>query len=807
MKSLFAIFLWSLAMSAYAQTPQRTVLFDDNWLFIKRDDAAAAQPNYNDASWRRVDLPHDWSIEDLPGQAADSVRGPFIKSAQGGMFTAYTVGGVGWYRKKFTVTPGKQVLIDFDGVYMHAEVWINGHYLGVQPYGYTPFNYNITPWLTNGENVIALRVANLGQNSRWYSGSGIYRHVWLTYTEPLHIAPWGVYITTPAVSNNSALVQAQITLQNNNNQAGEAMVTATLLSPAGKKVASAKTAVNLSAGMQNPVVQNFTVNNPALWSTDKPVLYTMKVVVNAAGKNVDSVTVKTGIRAIAFTTGGFMLNGKRTILKGGCVHQDNGPLGAAAFDRAEERKLQTLKANGYNAIRTSHNPPSKSFLDICDSLGLLVMDEFFDEWEEPKLFKDSFAYHNFYKEWWQKDVDNIMLRDRNHPSVIMWSIGNEIHERGDTNGVRIAEALAKEVRRMDYTRAVTEGVCWFWDHAGRHWDSTYKAFAPLDVGGYNYEWKRYVEDHQKHPGRIMAGTETYALDALEDYTAAEKLPYVTGGFLWTAVDYMGETGIGHSKLQPVKEADDKAMLNPWPWYNAWCGDIDIVGFKKPQSYYRDVVWRMKDIEMLVHTPIPAGMKETLSQWGWPDEQHSWTWPGNEGKPMQVRVFTRSGKVRLLLNGKVIGEKQIPADSITAVFEVPYAPGELKTIAIENGKEKSAVTLTTTGKPTQVLLTADNKAISAGRNNICYVTVAVADAAKQLVINSDKTTRFSISGPGEIIGVGNADPAGMRSFQQPVMDTYKGRCIVIVRSTGKAGKIQLTANTEGLPAQQIVVNAR
>jgi len=803
----FAVYI-SIALKAQNNI-SRSVPFDNGWRFMRGDDAGASQKNYNDAAWRIVDLPHDWSIEDLPGQNEDSIRGPFLRSAVGGQFTAFTVGGTGWYRKTFTLpanTVTKSITINFDGVYMFSDVWINGHHLGNHPYGYTPFNYNITQWLNTGENVIAVRVANLGQNSRWYSGSGIYRHVWLTSTTPVHIVPCGLYITTPSASVTGASLQIQATVQNNLQKAGNVIVITNVFSPSGKKVASTKSSLSISAGSNAVATQQLNINAPQLWSTEVPNLYTTQVIINDGINNIDSVSVKTGIRSIAFTANGFMLNGNRVILKGGCVHQDNGPLGAAAFNMAEERKLQILKANGYNAIRTSHNPPSQSFLDICDSLGLLVMDEFFDEWEEPKLFKDSLAYHHFFKEWWKKDVDAVMLRDRNHPSIILWSIGNEIHERADTNGVRIAKQLVDEVHALDPTRPATEAVCYFWDHEGRPWDSTAIAFAPLDVAGYNYEWFEYANDHNKYPNRIMAGTESYPGEMLENFTLNEKLPYVIGDFTWTAMDYMGETGIGHSRLQPVSEQNDNTMLNPWPWYNAWCGDIDITGFKKPQSYYRDVVWRRSNIEMLVHAPVPAGMKEKVSGWGWPDEQHSWTWPGQEGKMMKVRVFTRSRSVWLELNGKIIEGKKLTKDSIAAVFNVPYEPGTLKAVAVEDGKEVGTVTISTTGTAKQLKLYAYYKTMPASRNGINYITVELTDAAKQLVTTNDVAVNFSINGPAEIIGVGNANPADMSSFQQPVKNTFKGRCIVVIRSTGKVGKISVTAKTVGLPAANFSIGA-
>ncbi|HVX48720.1 MAG TPA: glycoside hydrolase family 2 TIM barrel-domain containing protein [Chitinophagaceae bacterium] len=807
--TLFTVFLYTATRAQVAD--ERTISFDDGWKFLRADDSTAFMQDYSDNNWRAVDLPHDWSIEDLPNQNTDSVRGPFLKSSVGGQSTGYVAGGVGWYRKTFTLPAAarhKLVSVYFDGVYMNSDVWINGHHLGNHPYGYTPFYYDLTPWLSpRGNNVIAVRVANIGRNSRWYSGSGIYRHVRLTFTAPVHIAQWGVQVSAASASAERASLKVQTTLVNRSGGEGEFGLKVNLFSPSGKHIATVQSSTHIDEGSNTTVTQHLAVTAPLLWSPEKPRLYMLKVYLLDGSKKIDSITIKTGIRSIAFTTGGFMLNGKRTILKGGCVHHDNGPLGAAAFDDAEVRKLQILKASGYNAIRTSHNPPSQSFLNICDSLGLMVIDEFFDEWEEPKLFTDSFAYHHFFKKWWKNDVDAAMLRDRNHPSVILWSIGNEIHERADSNGIRIAKMLVDEVHRMDSSRPVTEAVCYFWDHEGRPWDSTRFAFAPLDVAGYNYEWYEYESDHKKYPGRIMAGTESYPMEMLENFTVSEKLPYVTGDFIWTAMDYIGETGIGHSKLQPASELNDNTMLNPWPWYNAWCGDIDITGFKKPQSYYRDIVWRLKPVEMLVHAPVPAGMKEKVSGWGWPDEAHSWTWPGQEGKLMQVRVFSRSPLVRLELNGKIMGEKKIPADSIAAVFEIPYMPGILKAIAIENGKPAGTVTLTTTGKAASLHLSTASKKIKAGRNSLSYITVEIHDNKGRVVMNDDHAVTFTLTGPGEVAGVGNANPADMSSFKQPVKTTFKGRCIVIIRSKGIPGKITLQASAAGLPVTHISIEAK
>lgn len=446
----------------------RSQLFDAGWRFLKDNTVQAEQPAYNDAAWRTLDLPHDWSIEDLPNQTT----GPFSPVSVGGTSTGYTVGGTGWYRKSFTMSPaqrGKRVRIDFEGAYMETDVWLNGHHLGYHPYGYTPFGYELTPFLAplGQRNVVVVRVRNEGQNSRWYTGSGIYRHVWLTITEAVHIAPLGVSITTPQVSGASAQVQVITTIDNTTQAPQSVSVLTTLTAPGGQLIGPFRQTVRLSPTDKADSKQILTVARPQRWSTETPNLYRATVVLLANNRRLDSLTTTFGIRSIAFDAKqGFVLNGKRVVLKGGCVHHDNGPLGAAAIDRAEERKAELLKANGFNAVRTSHNPPSPAFLDACDRLGLVVIDEAFDMWQRPKKPQD---YHRFFDTWWQRDLTAMIQRDRNHPSIILWSIGNEINERADPSGLEITKKLTDEARRLDPTRSVTEALCVFWEHPGKVW--------------------------------------------------------------------------------------------------------------------------------------------------------------------------------------------------------------------------------------------------------------------------------------------------------------------------------------------------
>jgi len=791
-----AVLLLSMSPAAYAQ--RRETLFDAGWKFFKGDMNDGEKETLNDKDWRTIELPHDWSIEDLPGQS-DSVIGPFTIKSPGGSSTGHVAGGTAWYRKHFSLNniANRKITIYFDGVYMNSDVWLNGHHLGNHPYGYTPFYFDLTPYLEqNSENVLAVRVRNEGKNSRWYSGSGIYRHVWLTVTNPVHVQQWGVYITTPDVSQKTATVNLVTNFTGNSNM--QAFKLRTRLFDAKNKVVAEK--VGNIPGAEEPINQAMQLSNPHLWSPESPYLYHAETDILQNGQVIDHVVTSFGIRSIDITAEkGFFLNGSPVKLRGGCVHHDNGPLGAAAYDRAEERKVQLLKQNGFNAVRTSHNPPSQHFLDACDRLGLIVIDEAFDQWERPKNPED---YNLYFDSCWKKDIDAMVLRDRNHPSVVFWSIGNEINERADSSGLAITRKLYDAVKRLDTTRPVTESLCHFFDHPGYKWDTTAAAYALLDVGGYNYLWRQYEADHAKYPDRIMMGTESFAKEAFENWQQVEKHPYVLGDFVWTAVDYLGEAGIAHTGLDSTRNFP----LPKFPWFNSWCGDIDLIGGKKPQSYYRDVVWNRSKLEMLVHAPIPEGHKEAVSYWGWPEERHSYTFPGAEGKPLLVNVYTRYETVRLVLNGKIIGEQNASAQTkLTATFTVNYQPGVLKAIGLKNGKAVDSVELKTAGKPARIRLTADRTRIQATPGNLVYITAEVLDEKVQLVPDASNLLHFYISGGGEIIATGNADPTGMESMQQPKHKTFEGKCLIIVRSK-KAGKIRLNAAGENLQDGSVVIEA-
>jgi beta-galactosidase len=811
MRNQFAIILLLLiciACQQNSQTARNESLFDDDWKFYRGDVEGAELPVFDDRTWRTVDLPHDWSIENLPAQKSGEVVGPFSTESIGTTATGYTVGGTGWYRKIFTLPVNekiKQTIISFDGVYMNCDVWVNGHFLGNHPYGYTAFQFDISEYLNPAgkANVIAVKVKNEGKNSRWYSGSGIYRHVTLIQKQAVSVAHNGVFINTERISSDEAEIKFSAIVENKAGDASKVKLVISAVDGEGKIIKTVETSEVTVSTENHEFIQNITIPKAKLWSIEEPNLYTAEIQVMADGKIVDKVSETFGIRTIRFDAkNGFQLNGKTVLLKGGCMHHDNGFLGSATIDRAEERRVELMKNNGFNAIRTSHNPPSTQFLDACDRLGVLVLDEAFDQWVRPKNPED---YNLYFKDWWEKDLESMVYRDRNHPSVILWSIGNEINERADSLGFAWRKKLVAKVHALDSTRPVTEAICSFWDHWGQDWSTTIPAYADLDVGGYNYLNSQYEKDHEQFPERIMVGTESYAGEAYSYWQQVEKNSYVIGDFVWTGMDHLGETGCGNAKI--AEKPGLRVGLQPWPWLSNYCGDIDLCGNKKPQSYYRDVVWNISRIEMMVHTPIPTGMVETYSYWGWPDEYPNWNWAGKEGKLMDVRVFSKSSLVRLELNGKVIGEQAIDTNTgITADFKVPYEAGMLKAIAIENGKVVSIKELKTTGAPAKIKLTADRSAITASRNDLSYVKVEIADEQGNVVPDASIPVTFTVSGDGEISGSGNANPTDMESFNNPVCKTFRGQALAILRpiKNDKRGTIKLRVEAKGLVSSEIEV---
>lgn len=792
---ILSLLLSVISLFAFSQT---ITLFDDDWRFFRGGAHGAENPGFDDKNWRIVDLPHDWSIEDIPGKQT-----PFDPLAIGSTQTGFTIGGTGWYRKWFDIpTTDKDKLhyILFEGVYMNADVWVNGVLLGNHPYGYTSFGYNITPLLKAGErNLIAVKVKNEGENSRWYSGSGIYRHVWMKTWNNIHVAQYGTSISTPVITSDLASVHVESEVQNESGKASKVKLVASVLNSGGIKVATSETERSLEAKNKESFSLDLKLEQPKLWSVESPNLYTMITEVFCEGKLMDRVETKFGIRSISFdVTNGFMLNGTRMKLKGGCVHHDNGPLGAKAYDRAEERRVQLLKASGFNAIRCSHNPPSPAFLDACDKLGMLVMDEAFDMWNIPKNPHD---YNLYFEKWWRLDINSMITRDRNHPSIIMWSIGNEIPGMEEPEVAVIAKKLSDYVHQQDPTRPVTAAV----NGLNERKDPF---FAAQDVAGYNYAVGQnpagaYVRDHQRVPSRIMVGTESYALGAFQSWMDVVDNPYVIGDFVWTAFDYIGEASIGWRGYWP-----DQTF---YPWSLAYCGDIDICGWKRPQSYYRDVLWNKNELSVFVKSPKPSfeenPRRESWSIWHWDDVVADWTWPGYEGKTMEVVVYSSCDEAELFLNGKSLGKKTTGRQTeFKATWQVPYQAGELKAVGYEKRKKIKSATLQSASDLKQVKLTADKSSIVADGQDLSYVTVELVDDKGQRLPKANQLIRFEISG-GAIAGVGNANPVSVESYQQPQRNAWQGRALVIIKSLKNAGPIRLKAMVDGVPPAEITIESR
>lgn len=792
------LFLAICPVTADAQkkaNTERKQLFDDNWKFALGEFPQGKESNYDDRSWRSLDLPHDWSIE-------GRIDPENPTGNDGGYFPA----GIGWYRKTFT-TPaawqGKQVTIYFEGVYENSEVFVNGKSLGIRPYGYVSFHYDLTPHLVyNGSNTIAVRVDNSRQkNCRWYSGSGIYRHVWLLVTEPIHVAHWGLTITTPEVSREEAKIEVK-TLVKNRTTSPQRIVVSTILADKNKSSSGKEeTTVELKPNDDTEVIQTIRVKAPMLWSPETPDLYTAQITMLKEGKPVDRASSLFGIRSITFDTdNGFRLNGNKVILNGGCVHHDNGCLGAAAYDRAEERKVELLKAAGFNAVRTSHNPPSEAFLDACDRLGLLVIDESFDGWREKKT---TFDYAMHFDKWWQRDIEAMVLRDRNHPSIIIWSIGNEIIEREKPEAIVTANNLAKHIRQLDPTRPVTSAMTTW----GQGWERFDSLFAAHDIAGYNYQLHQASSDHKRVPSRIIMQTESYPRDAFANWRLVNDHEYIIGDFVWTAMDYLGESGIGRY-YYPGEPDGQHWEKNFFPWHGAYCGDIDLTGWRKPISHYRDLLYNDdKKLYMAVKEPNPekGEIKETM--WSvWPTWE-SWTWPGYEGKDVQVEVYSRYPMVRLYLNDKLIDERSVTeAQEYKAVFTVRYAPGVLRAAGVVDGKEMESVTLKSAGKASRIRLVADRQEISADGQDLSYIMVEIVDEKGNPQPQATNQLQFSITGPGTIAGLDNANLKDPDLYTGSARRAWNGRALAVLRSTRKAGNIRLTVSSPGLPDATIVVKA-
>jgi beta-galactosidase len=783
-----------LALSgAGALTGERRQSFNEGWRFWKGDAPGAEAASFRDADWRVVRLPHDWAIE-----------GPFDSK-----FNPHTGGlpisGTGWYRKSFTVPDslkGKLLTVEFDGVMANARVWLNGKEIGARPYGYIGFSVDLTPHLHFGAepNVLAVRVSPEDRSSRWYPGAGIYRNVWLDVTAPQHIDRWGVYVTTPSVTDAAASVEVTTSVT------GATTVRATILNAGGRTVA------RQTGSASAPVV--LTVPRPQRWDVDRPYLYTLVSEAMVGTRAVDRQTTLFGIRSIAFDKQkGFLLNGRAMKLHGVCLHHDLGALGAAVNRRAIERQLQIMKAAGVNAIRTSHNPPAPELLESCDRLGLIVMDEAFDMWRIPKVPN---GYAKYFDEWGERDIRDMVRRDRNHPSVILWSIGNEVPEQGRADGWEVAKKLVAYVRDEDRTRPTTAGFD-NWTGAIKN-----KLAEQVDIPGFNYKPMHYETILKDHPDWAIFGSETssgvssrgvyhlplenypkhlslqitsydvvappWAMPADVEFTYQDKLPNVLGEFVWTGFDYLGE---------PTPFFGGRGASNDWPSRSSYFGMVDLAGFPKDRYYLYQSVWSK--------TPMAHLLPH-------------WNWDGHAGEKIPVFCYSNADEVDLFLNGQSLGRRKRLAQEVTIpvgtnvsankkfvtryrrMWDVPYEPGELKAIAYSGGKQVAVDTVRTAGAPARIRLVPDRSTIAADGDDLSFVTVRVEDKDGNLCPTAAVKIDFAVSGAGDIRAVDNGNPASVEPFQAKSRTTFNGLALVIVSSqAGQPGRIHVSAASAGMTA--------
>ena len=620
----------------------------------------------------------------------------------------------------------------------------------------------------------------------------------------MHLDKWDTFIRA---DNLDGTIRIQTHVYNDNLRNKRGSVTVNILDADSISRAHGQVRVKVKQGENIPVTMELKLPSPVGWSPDTPYRYRAVIsLTDDRTGEVDEISQVFGFRSITFSaTEGFVLNGQQTFLRGGCLHHDNGLLGAAAYDRAEDRKLSLLKAAGYNAVRCTHNMPSEHFLDACDSIGLMVIDEAFDQWHVAKNRDD---YHKFFAEHSRQDVQTMVRRDRNHPCIIMWSIGNEIPGRIEPAGIATAEHLRQAIRELDTTRPITAAICG-WDHGdtwnadGHNWNTQDSlAFLSLDVGGYNYLFDKYEHDHHTHPDRVMYGAESYPCQSAENWNRVEKLPYVIGDFVWTAMDYLGEAGIGSASIRTTGR---QSMFQQWPWYNGWCGDIDLIGQKKPQSYLRDVLWHRLPVAMGVERPVPAGAYQSVSAWGWPLEQQCWTYPElTANDTMTVNVYSREPLVRLYLNDNLIGEKTVD-NTYRAKFHVPYRPGLLRAISYDDNGETGSFDLQTAGAPVGLRLVADRTEMEADGRDLIYIVIELIDANGHVVTNNSSAhVSLKAEGAGQLLAAGNASPTDMASFRSVTPMFYNGRVLAIVKSGRTEGFFRLEATCRDLPSAVIEI---
>ncbi len=802
-KSVFPILvLFLILIKINAQPARIKQNIDEHWKFNLGDSYAARNPEFNDNDWRTLDLPHDWSIE-LPFD-------PKLASS-----TAYLPTGIGWYRKSFEVPSSyidNMVSILFDGVYNNSDVWINGHHLGKRPSGYASFQYDLTPYLVQGkENVIAVRVDHsLYADSRWYTGSGIYRNVWLNITDKIHVAQWGTFVTTPVINSESAKVCIENKIENNSEKTQNLEIVSVILGVNGKEVGRTSSVQSLAPG-ESSAKQEITVKNPVLWDVNSPNLYTAKTFLQIDGTTIDEVSVPFGIRSFAFDKDkGFFLNGKKLKLKGVCIHHDGGCVGAAVPEKIWKIRLEKLKAGGCNAIRTSHNPVAPELLDLCDKMGFLVMDEAFDEWEYSKRkwidgWNQTIAGFDgasrYFDEWSERDLKDMINRDKNHPSIILWSIGNEIDyandpyaDKQDVNYtiarpdparmVPIAKNLSGIIKAIDTTRPVTMAL------ADIRNSNSIGLPEVLDIVGYNYTESQYAADHKAYPNRLIYGSENP-----QNYTgwlAVKNNDFISAQFLWTGIDYLGEGG-------------------KFPARSAYSGLLDLTNLEKTIYYWRQSMWTDKPMISLAARKKNASDTMTADPmgkmaWFLNEIEEKLHWNYSAGDTVLVIAYSNCKDVELFINGKSYGKKLQNEANSCFWWYVPYQAGEVKAIGTGADKKKYTSVLNTVFEPAQIQLVPDTTFINSDGKDIVVVEAILKDKNNNTSYLANNRVDFTVTGPGTIIGTDNGDAKCVDSFKLPWKNAYAGRCIVVIQSTKQAGKITVTATVDGIPGKAIQIES-
>ena len=757
--------------------------FDKGWRFMKGSADGAEKPDYDDAAWRKLDVPHDWSIE-----------GPFDRNNPTGGAGGFLPGNVGWYRKHFTLPTDykvRRVFIDFDGVMANSDVWINGFHLGQRPYGYVSFRYELTDHLNFGNdkaNVLVVRADNSGQPaSRWYTGAGIYRHVRLVMTNPVHIEHWGTFITTPQVSAQQATVHVRNTVVNQSDKPRNVTLQLTFFDPNGRPVETAESkSQTIAAGKSVDFQQDLIVSSPLIWDIDHPRLYTVLTSVRAGSATLDDETVTFGIREFHFDADtGFWLNGRNFKLKGVCLHHDASAFGAAVPLRAWQRRLEILKELGVNAIRTAHNPPAPEFLDLCDRMGLLVMDEIFDCWT---VAKNPFDYHLYFKDWSLIDTRDTVRRDRNHPSVIIYSAGNEIHDtpKGEL-AKQILSSLVTTFHENDPSRPVTQAL--FRPNVSHDYDNGLADL--LDVVGQNYRENEILAAHQQKPARKILGTEN-GHDRTVWLPLRDNPPYA-GQFLWSGIDYLGES-------------------RQWPTVAYNSGLLDRTATPRPLAFQRQSWWSEKPMVYFARRVAPTPMLPTDP--GYDSEQErrpqvlfsDWSPRNLDPHEEEVEVYSNCEQVELFLNGTSLGEKTKPGDDSPRIWKVPFTPGTLGAIGRNKGRVVASYQLRTAGKPARIVLTGDRNVLSPVWDDVVYVTATVVDENGVQAPNAGDLITFMTTGPGVIAAVDSGNNNSHEPFQASERRAYQGRCFTMLKATATSGRITIKASASGLKSSSIMIEA-